>query len=48
MDATLSKSENRFTTIADLHELVNNLKVEISCIFNVNHRSTMSVPMEEI
>lgn len=41
MDATLNGSENRFVTIADLHELVNTLRIKVLHIFNVNHGCTM-------
>src|SRR6185437_5247406 len=48
MDATSSGSENRFATIADLHELVNTLRVEILHISNTNHGSNIPTPIEEV
>jgi len=48
MDAIPSGSENRFATIADLHELVNTLRVEISRVTNVNQGNNTITPNEEI
>ena len=48
MDATISGSENRFATIADLHELVNTLRVEISRVINVNQKNNIPTYNEEI
>ncbi len=48
MDAIPGGSENRFATIADLHELVNTLRVEISRVTNVSQGNNTLTLNEEI
>lgn len=48
MDATLDKSENRFATTANLHKLVNTLRIIFFCIIVDNHGGIISKFGEEI
>lgn len=48
MNTFLSRSENRFVTILYLHDLVNTLGVETSCISNMNHGGIIPMHMEEV
>lgn len=48
MNTILNKSENRLATIANLHEFINNLKVEIACISNTNYGGSIPTPIEEV
>lgn len=48
MNAKLCGSENIFATITNFYRLVNILWMKISHIINLNYRSTISTPMEEV
>lgn len=48
IDATLSKSKTTYITFIDLHELVNIVRITISCESNVPHGGTKLKPMKEV
>lgn len=48
MDIIHGKSKNSFSTIENLCKLFDTLRIKISCIFNMNHKDTISTSMEEI
>lgn len=48
MASTLGKSKNRFATITNLHELINTLRVQMSCISNVIYRGIIPMPMKKV
>lgn len=48
MDAILGWSENRITNITNLYIFINIFRIEILFIINMNHRSTISMLIEEV
>lgn len=48
IDASLHRSKNRFITITNIYELVNNLRVKISYITSTNYKITNPTSMKKV